>query len=205
LVATTTTPVNIAVLNDSEAMKKTIQTFVDAYNAVTTSLAEQVKYDASSKRSGPLQGDRAATQLQSQLREMLRTSVSSGSIANLSEIGIQVQRDATLSVSGSKLEAALATPSKVATLFQAIDTVNPNAAGVARRLDNRITNWLGSSGTVAGADQTLTKLSKVNQQQQDSLNRRLESIQKSLLRTYTSLDQQLTQIKSTPIPTVTSS
>jgi flagellar hook-associated protein 2 len=205
LVATTTASVDIAVLNDTDAMKKTVQTFVDAFNAITTSLAEQVKYDASSKRSGPLQGDRAATQLQSQLREMLRTPVSSGSIANLSEIGIQVQRDATLSVSGSKLEAALATPSKVATLFQAIDAVNPNAAGVARRLDSRITNWLGSSGTVAGADQTLTKLSKVNQQQQDNLNRRLESIQKSLLRTYTSLDQQLTQIKSTPIPTVTSS
>jgi flagellar hook-associated protein 2 len=205
LVATTTTSVNIAVLNDTDAMKKTVQTFVDAYNAITTSLAEQVKYDASSKRSGPLQGDRAATQLQSQLREILRTSVSSGSISNLSEIGIQVQRDATLSVSGSRLEAALATPSKVAMLFQAIDALNPNAAGVARRLDSRITNWLGSSGTVAGADQTLTKLSKANQQQQDNLNRRLESIQKSLLRTYTSLDQQLTLIKSTPIPTVTSS
>lgn len=205
LVATTTTPVNIAVLNDTEAMRKTVQTFVDAYNAITTSLAEQVKYDASTKRSGPLQGDRAATQLQSQLREMLRTPVSSGSIANLSAIGIQVQRDATLSVSSQKLEAALATPSKVATLFQAVDTVNPSAAGVARRLDSRITAWLGSSGTVAGADQTLTKLSKVNQQQQESLNRRLESIQKSLLRTYTSLDQQLTQIKSTPIPTATSS
>jgi flagellar hook-associated protein 2 len=205
LVATTTTPVNIAVLNDTEAMKKTVQTFVDAYNAITTSLSEQVKYDASSKRSGPLQGDRAATQLQSQLREMLRTPVSSGGIANLSEIGIQVQRDATLSVSSQKLEAALATPSKVATLFQAVDTVNPSAAGMARRLDSRITDWLGSSGTVAGADQTLTKLSKVNQQQQESLNRRLESIQKSLLRTYTSLDQQLTLIKSTPIPTVTSS
>jgi flagellar hook-associated protein 2 len=201
LVATTSTPVNIAVLNDTDAMKKTVQTFVDAYNAITTSLAEQLKYDATTKKSGALQGDRAATQLQTQLREMLRTSVNSAGLTNLSDVGIQVQRNATLSVSSTKLEAALATPAKVATLFQAIDSTNPNAAGFARRFDARISNWLGSSGTVAGADQTLKSLSKANQQQQDNLNRRLESVQKSLLRTYTSLDQQLTQIKSTPIPT----
>jgi flagellar hook-associated protein 2 len=204
LVATTTTPVNIAVLNDTESMKKSVQTFVDAYNSITTLLAEQVKYDSATKKAGTLQGDRAATQLQSQLRDILKTSVSSGSLTGLSDIGIQFQRNATLSISTTKLEAALATPSKVATLFQATDTVNAGASGVARRLDTRITSWLGTSGTVTNADQTLSNLSKTNQQQQDALNRRLESVQKSLLRTYTSLDQQLTQIRSTPIPTVTS-
>ncbi|MCV5663990.1 flagellar filament capping protein FliD, partial [Escherichia coli] len=88
-----------------------IDSFVSAYNDIAKYLAEQTKYDASTKKAGALQGDRSAVMLQNQLRSLLReASGASATYPRLSNLGLEVQSDGTLKVNSTKLDAALADP-----------------------------------------------------------------------------------------------
>lgn len=199
----TATPAAISVASDGDAIKQNLQDFVDAYNSVNKTLADQVKYDATTKRGGPLQGDRGATQIQAQLRELLRSTVTGGSVARLSDIGIEAQRDGSLKINSTKLGAAIAVPGNIDAFFRNSGQVVASDTGIARKLDTKISDLLGTAGTVTGATSTLSKRSRVNQEQQEAMTRRLDLVQKNLQRTYTALDQQITLIRSTPIPGAT--
>ncbi len=201
LLAPTATAVSIAVIPDTGGMTQSIQSFVDSYNTLNKTLADNLKYDDTTKRGGPLQGDRSATQLQAQLREMLRASVGTASPKRISDLGIELQRDGSLKLNTSKLEGALGVAKNVASFFQNTDSLVSENVGLARRLDKRFSEWLGTDGAVTGANATLTKRIKANQDQQSALNRRLEIVQNRLLKTYSALDQQLAQLRSIPIPT----
>jgi len=64
----TTDEVNMTVGADTVAMKKNMQDFVDAYNAVNDLLSASTKYDSETKTAGVLQGDNTAVGLQNALR-----------------------------------------------------------------------------------------------------------------------------------------
>jgi flagellar hook-associated protein 2 len=49
------TPVTVTVSSDTDGMKKKIQAFMDAYNALNDALSSSTKYDAESKAAGVLQ------------------------------------------------------------------------------------------------------------------------------------------------------
>jgi flagellar hook-associated protein 2 len=101
------TPVNVAVNRDTEAVSNAVKSFAEAYNALVKFIGEQTKYDAASKVGGPLQGDSAAGSIQSQLRSILaQGSGASAAFPRLSDIGLHVQRNGTLSVDASKLNSA---------------------------------------------------------------------------------------------------
>jgi flagellar hook-associated protein 2 len=200
LLTTTTSAVSIAVIPDTGSMTQSVQAFVDSYNNLNKTLAESLKYDDTTKRGGPLQGDRSATQLQAQLREMLRAGVGTSSPKRLSDIGIELQRDGSLKLNTTKLDGALSVAKDVASFFQNKDPMVSENVGLARRMDKRFSEWLGSDGAVSGASATLSKRIKANQDQQSAVSRRLEIVQNRLLKTYSALDQQLAQLRSIPIP-----
>ena len=64
----TTAPVEIGVSNDTAAMKKNVESFVAAYNALNDMLTNATKYDPNSKVAGSLQGDSTAVGLQNAIR-----------------------------------------------------------------------------------------------------------------------------------------
>ena len=71
----TSTAATLNVKADTEAMKKNIQEFVEAYNALNDLLTQSTKYDEESKTAGVLQGDSATVSLQNSLR-MLTQGIS---------------------------------------------------------------------------------------------------------------------------------
>lgn len=200
LLAPTTTAVGVAVIPDTTSMTQSVQAFIDSYNTLNKTLADNLKYDETTKRGGPLQGDRSATQLQVQLREMLRGSIGSTTPQRVSDLGLELQRDGSLKLNSVKFVGVLGVPKSVASFFQSNDLTNPQNVGLARRLDKRFGEWLGTDGAVTGANATLSKRIKDNQDQQSAVTRRLEIVQKRLLKTYSALDQQLAHLKSIPIP-----
>ena len=72
----TTAAVDINVASDTDGMKKNIQAFVDAYNALNSLLAEATKYDAATKQGGLLQGDSFAIGIQNAMRGILQSTES---------------------------------------------------------------------------------------------------------------------------------
>ena len=104
----TTGPVTVNVVTDTEALKKTITDFAAAYTALVKLIATDTKYDPTTKKGGILQGDSAATGLQRQMRTLAgAASGASALFGHLSDAGLELQGDGSMTVNATKLANAL--------------------------------------------------------------------------------------------------
>jgi hypothetical protein len=146
---TGTTAVNVAVASDTTAMKTALTAFTSAYNALNSYLAEQTKYDESTKTAGTLQGDSTAIGLRNQMRGLLRAgSTASGAFGSLTDIGFNVQRDGSISTDPGKLEKAFAKLPELAKLFSSADDSSADKLGFGQRFRQLADQVTGSEGTL---------------------------------------------------------
>jgi flagellar hook-associated protein 2 len=141
-----------------------------------------------------LQGNQTVVRIQQQMREVLRATVGSVSPNSLSAIGIELQRDGSLKMDATRSDAALADPDRVEAFFAATGTTSEDPGGLARRLLARLDPILASDGTISNATESLRAREHSAEQQEERLNARLTEIEKRLLRQYTALDANLSQI-----------
>jgi flagellar hook-associated protein 2 len=197
LAKVTTGPVQVTVAQDSAAIKKSVQTFVDAYNGLSTLLSTDLKYDQNSKTAGPLQADSAAVSLQRQLRGLIgESSAASGAFSTLSEVGLEIQTDSTLKINDTKLSSAMANPLELKKLFTNIDPVDPANNGFATRLRTFGNAVLGSDGLLTSRMAGLSTKLANNQEDQDDLNVRLAATEARLQKQYTALDAQMASLNT---------
>ncbi len=189
----TTAPVEIGVASDAKALRESLDAFVKAYNELNTLIADQTRYDATTKTAGPLQGNQMAVRVQQQMRELLRTTIGADSMNSLNAIGVELQRDGSLAIKDSKITAALASPDRLQAFFAAIGET-PEQEGLAHRLVKRVSEFLDPEGTVSAATESLNANKRRTEQQQERLEARLAEIQKRLMRQYTALDANLSRI-----------
>ena len=191
------TAVNLTASADTAGVQTAIKTFASAYNAMVSYLSNQTKYDATSKSGGTLQGDSAATNLQARLRSMVgATSGASSSFERLSDIGLQVQRDGTLTVNQSKLDAATTKLPELKKAFSNNDFGNSGNNGFARRYADLATQALGVEGTISTRTAGLQKLIAKNGEDQSALLARVETFQSRLVAQYTALDANVAKLNS---------
>ena len=189
LTAPTTAPVTVNVVADTDSLKKTITDFAAAYSAVYKLIADDTKYDPTSKTGGVLQGDSAATGMQRQLRTLAGgTSSASAMFAHLSDAGLQIQVDGSMTVNDTKLSSALANLGELKKLFANSDTVDPTLDGFAKRFRGVTDALLGVEGSLSTRTTGLSLALQRNQSDQDNLNLRLAGTEKRLRAQYTALD-----------------
>jgi len=112
-----TTPVLISVEPDTTQASTAIQNFITAYNAVIGSINTQYTLN-SSGNEGVLAGDSMLQTLQSDLLNLISTSVT-GDYPNLQSLGIEMQNDGTLQINSEVLSNALSSDySDVQNFFQ---------------------------------------------------------------------------------------
>ncbi len=119
----TTSTVNLTVSRDTTTVQTSINTFVKGYNDLNSTLKKLSAYDPATKQGAILQGDTTVRTLQSQLRRMLDTPVKniSGTLTNLSQIGVSFQKDGSLAVDSSKLSNTFTNNfSDIAALFTSV-------------------------------------------------------------------------------------
>lgn len=196
LSATTTSAAQVTVGQDKEVIKTKLEAFRTAYNGIRTKLTEYLKYDPGSKTSGPLQGDSTAVGLQSMLRDLAAASGPAGStIARLSDLGLEMQRDGTLASSTSKLDAALQNPSNVQT-FLSYSSLTSSAAGIARRLRDFARGANSVDGNVTGRNTALQTAISRNTKEIDNMTARVARTEASLYKQYSRLDANLGTLTS---------
>ncbi len=103
--------VTLSVGRDTAGLTGRIQSFVDAYNTLASTLADHASYDADTGSRTILFGDPAVRSIQFQLRNLLSTPVDGlgGAYDTLAELGITTNKDTgALEVDATKLDAALA-------------------------------------------------------------------------------------------------
>ena len=123
LTQTTTSPVTLTVARDTASVVTAVSNFVKAYNDAQSSIKSLTAYNASNKTASTLTGDATLRTVQSQLRSILTTAIAAGGggLTTLSDIGVSFQKDGTLTLNSTKLQTALADPTKdVSTLFAAV-------------------------------------------------------------------------------------
>lgn len=123
----TATPVKLTVARDSAAIKSSVEAFVKAYNDLNKTLKDLSAYDPATKKGAVLQGDSTVRTLQTQIRAVFNTPVdnTSGSLTNLSQIGVAFQKDGSLALDSAKLNTAIANNfNDIASLFAAVGKAN---------------------------------------------------------------------------------
>lgn len=186
----------VTVGDDTDAMEKGIKTFVSAFNDLAKYIKDQTKYDATSKKGGPLQGDRTTVGFLNQLRNVLNTSSSASSTwGRLSDIGITMGTDGTLSIKSSTLSEALKKPAELSKLL-ATDASTTDASGFMDRFRDLGDSVLDVEGSLQMSEDQINASITRNQKRQDQLNDRLTNYEARLRAQYEALDTQMASLNS---------
>lgn len=116
-------PTTLNVVRDTAGVRAAVESFVKAYNDLNKTLTDVSKYDAANKKASTLTGDATVRSVQSRLRSLFNTTLSTagGGLTALSDIGVTFQNDGTLKLDSGKLDAVLNDATKdLSTLFAAV-------------------------------------------------------------------------------------
>ena len=191
----TTEPIDITVENDLEATQKNIQAFVDAYNALNTTLADSTKYDAASKKGGIMQGDSTTVGLQNALRSMLGSASVGSTYTRLSDVGIERQTDGSLKVNATKLTSAMQNLDNIKNLF-ATNNSNPATNGFGLKVRDFARGLVAADGLVTNKATALQGSITRNSKDQDRVTDRAARVEVQLRAQYSALDAQMAQMSS---------
>jgi len=199
----TSSPVTVTVATDTASMQKAIQDWVTAYNALNGEIHTDTKYapgaavaQGTSTVDGPLQGDPSIISFQNQLRGIINTtSTTSAMYSRLSDIGVSVQSDGSLSIDSTKLSAALAHPDQVKALFTTQGTTAQDT-GIMVRFSNLATQALATGGTLQTRASGLQSELSRNSDQQTEMQGHLDQTQARLTAQYQALDTTMSKMSA---------
>lgn len=188
----TTAPVDVSVSADTAAMKKSVQDFVTAYNALNDLLSASTKYDEATKKAGALQGDSTTVGLQNALRSVMSaTAMGAGAFQRLADIGIDMKRGGKLEVSESKLDAALKNPQALKAMFATNAGAGADSNGLAVKVKAFASQMLSFEGLLENKASALGASVKRNTSDQERVNDRAAVFEKRLRAQYTALDAKM--------------
>lgn len=151
---------SVKIQRDTSAIKNLVQDFSDAYDSLRAEISTQ--------RSGQLRSDSALLTIERQLSNTLNTAATAGPFKYLTDAGLSMQQDGSMTFEAADLQAALeADFDGIAQLFGAEDD------GYASRFYNLTESWLGTGGLL--------------ESRTDGLNARIEDVQDKQLNEQQSL------------------
>jgi len=182
---TSATPVTLTVTADSAATAVNVQSFVDAYNRLKTTLDTLTAPGdlSKGKAGGAFAGDSGVTALRDRLVSMLRQAGS----ASLASYGITANRQGTLTVDSARLNKALAAnPNGLDTLIGSASATEPS--GIAGKLDAYIKGWTSASnGQIKARREAVTRLQSELTSRQTVLDKQYDTAYNRYLMQFTQL------------------
>jgi flagellar hook-associated protein 2 len=178
---------------DQTSTRKAIDDFVKAYNSLATGLQKLGRYDPAAKTAGPLVGDSTLRDLLASVRSTVSAFVTgtTGSLTNLSQIGISFALDGTMSVDDSKLTPALETK------FDSVGQLFASTGGIAKRLDALLTQYVSTGGLLDARTKGLqTSIDDIGDQR-TALQKRLDALQARLKAQFDAMDTLVAKLRST--------
>jgi flagellar hook-associated protein 2 len=147
---TKTGTVTLSSTRSTDSLTQAVNDFVTVYNGLLAELNQATAAGSSAADAGPLRGNAAIRTLRTQLAKLTTTPLNaSGSIRTLAELGVQTNKDGTLTVNSAQLSTMLTQyPDDVEAMF--VSSQSSSSAFV------KITSAVG--GTASGTYQ-VTNLS----------------------------------------------
>ncbi len=165
--------VTVTVSTDTGQVKDNIKKLVTAYNDLVKFINERNTFNSETKKGGPFFAESTVRTVAATLRSALSNQVSGLSVyVSVGEIGFKTERDGTITLDESKLDAALSgNYAAVKSLF-----VNqPTVTGVAQRLTQAIDSLddVESGAVTARKDGLTTQIRRLSddiQRKEDALS-----------------------------------
>ncbi len=180
----------LTVEEDIDAAKEKIQSFVDAYNELSSTIRELTKYEGEGGNNGVLLSDSAVFGMDMRIRSIIGSaSTSGGDFSSLMEIGFASDPETgQLKLDTTKLENALKSN---------FDGVGGLIAEYTTQISDYVDTQLGTDGVLTtrteGLDATLKDLSE----QRDALELRIESVRARYTAQFSRLDSLIASLNST--------
>jgi flagellar hook-associated protein 2 len=192
-------PVTITVGTDVAATTSLLQGAVDAYNDLVGYAAGEsaVTQDSQTReiQAGPLAFDQTVRSILTSLRGLVSGSVDglSSSYTLLTQLGVQTQKDGTLTFDTATFQAALAQDE---TAVAALLGGSGSTDGVADRLHDFLGNITGAGGLIEIGTTTVTnQISSLDDRIQEG-QRNLDQFEANLRATFVSLEVLVSSLQS---------
>jgi flagellar hook-associated protein 2 len=192
----TSSPVNIGLTADTGSVQTAVQSFVTAFNALASYIKTQTAYDPVAKQGAPLQGDSTVIGFQSQLRNVINQgTTASSTFSHLSDMGISMGADGTLSIDSTQLSAALTNLPEMQKAM-ATDTGTATSSGFMANFGNLGDAVLGVDGSLETHQTALQADITRNTAEQAQAQSRLDAERARLTAQYSALDTQMASLNS---------
>lgn len=186
--------VNLQVTYDKDAARESLGKFVDAYNAVVSTINELTAYNADTRSAGPLLGDAATRAVRSALRAVLGSPAGGpeDSFRSLAEIGINSDMRGNLSLDAGKFSTAVTSD------FDGVGRVLAGTQdGIAVRMKGIVDDFLGGDSRIQAREQGLkSRLSDISSRR-TALDARMEQVQARYQKQFLALDSLMSQLTRT--------
>lgn len=179
--------VELTLSTDTAVIRKNIQDFITAYNALNQTLADATKYDADTKTRGVLQGDSTAVNLRNALRSVISSNTAGVSFQRLADIGMNIRTGGDIVLDGTKFDKAMKDPAGLKELF-ALNNNDRQTEGFGRKVKNFTDGLLSIGGLMDSKNDSLERQLDSNAKDQDKVNNRATLVEKRLRAQYTALD-----------------
>lgn len=176
--------------NQTSALTSALNAFIKSYNEANKSMSSLGVYNAETKTGSVLTGNSTLRSAQYQIRSLLFDTTQGGTSAyqRLSDIGVSVAKDGTLSLDSAKLTVAIGAD---------FSSVTNLVSKVGAAFNTSIDSLIGSTGSVTIAtDSTKRQVKDVTAQYQ-RVSDRLAGIEARYRAQFTSLDTLIAGMKQT--------
>lgn len=173
----------------TSGLSTSLNSFIKAFNDAAKSMKEQGAYNATTKATGALLGDATLRTSQSQVSNLLRTAIGgSSTYQTLSNIGVSLGRDGTLTLDSTKLSKAVTSD------FSGVSAL---VSHVGTTFSKGMESLLGTSGSIPAATESTNRLIKSLTSRQETLSLRLTQIEARYRKQFTALDTLVSSMNKT--------
>lgn len=187
----------LSVANNAENTKEMITSLVTAYNDVVQEIKGQSGYDTETGTFGILAGTTLRDMPFDLLGLMTTTNKadSAGNITSLFSLGLEFNRDGTVTINDTTLSAAISTYGDGVKAFFLGDSDN-NIEGLADKINNRLRTLTGGSGLIEGEKTAAqTRIDDFNLKLAED-SARLDKRYEQLTKQFVALDKYMNQMTS---------
>lgn len=187
--------VSLTVGADKAGVKKSLQSFVDAYNNMMSTInsltsVTPVGGDDGEPLAAALVGDASVRSVLAGLRNEM-ASAGDGTIRTLADLGIRTERDGTLSIDSDKLDTALNDN------YDALSSFLSGDDGLMMRLNNKIDPYSKTGGIIDTRNNALQNTLSSIDDQREKLNTRLANLESRLLAQFNAMDTLVANLSNT--------
>jgi flagellar hook-associated protein 2 len=180
-------PVTLTITPDVESIKEEVNEFITTYNDLLSYLDSQMEVDADNNVRGMLAGSYMFMNLKNAVRTVVTgyvDSVESGNPQLLTEIGIEIDRDGTLTLSDEEAfeDALTDNPKKISDLFNSTN-------GIAVQVNDLLYDYTKVGGQIDNLEESTN--SKI-----DFIDDRIDRVEERLAKRELELRDEFTELQN---------